>query len=230
MFTFWCSCAVGIGLPVYSTFKAIEKKDLIAQEKWLVYWAGSCCIYTFLLSFLFISVFYLEWFSYLQCMDLLLLLRFSLTKFSLGTFFISTSHMFKTWIISLKFAFISRKFAFLFCRFPLYYHAKLAFLIWLQLPPNYVCYKTCKLIKLFCIYGLKIIRLFLHIDREQNNCMQSTWRNFCWSTKLGSINCSAWPPMKLYTLFLIYFFNLSFLCDFVFSAMKNQTKGYKKIC
>jgi receptor expression-enhancing protein 5/6 len=71
-------CAVGIGLPVYSTFKAIEKKDLIAQEKWLVYWA----VYG---SFTVAEVF---------------------------------SDKILSWV-------------------PLYYHAKLAFLIWLQLPPNY---------------------------------------------------------------------------------------------
>lgn len=34
------SCAVGIGLPVYSTFKAIENRDSSEQHKWLVYWAG----------------------------------------------------------------------------------------------------------------------------------------------------------------------------------------------
>ncbi|KAJ4789889.1 HVA22-like protein [Rhynchospora pubera] len=71
-------CAVGIGLPVYSTFKAIEKKDQIAQERWLVYWA----VY--------------------------------------GTF--SVAEIFSDKILSWV---------------PFYYHAKLAFLIWLQLPPNY---------------------------------------------------------------------------------------------
>lgn len=34
------SCSVGIVLPVYSTFKAIEKKDQNEQQKWLLYWAG----------------------------------------------------------------------------------------------------------------------------------------------------------------------------------------------
>ncbi|XP_026390660.1 HVA22-like protein k isoform X2 [Papaver somniferum] len=33
-------CTVGIALPVYNTFKAIEKKDLVQQKKWLVYWAA----------------------------------------------------------------------------------------------------------------------------------------------------------------------------------------------
>ncbi|XP_073115970.1 HVA22-like protein k [Elaeis guineensis] len=33
-------CTVGIGLPIYSTFKAIEKKDRNEQEKWLLYWAA----------------------------------------------------------------------------------------------------------------------------------------------------------------------------------------------
>ncbi|XP_071722337.1 HVA22-like protein k [Rutidosis leptorrhynchoides] len=32
-------CSIGIGLPVYSTFKAIENKDQNEQQKWLVYWA-----------------------------------------------------------------------------------------------------------------------------------------------------------------------------------------------
>ncbi|CAN6563131.1 unnamed protein product [Malus baccata var. baccata] len=33
-------CSVGIGIPVYCTCKAIERKDRIAQEKWLLYWAA----------------------------------------------------------------------------------------------------------------------------------------------------------------------------------------------
>lgn len=33
-------CSVGVALPVYSTFKAIEKKDQNEQERWLVYWAA----------------------------------------------------------------------------------------------------------------------------------------------------------------------------------------------
>ncbi|MCL7034232.1 hypothetical protein MKW94_017312, partial [Papaver nudicaule] len=33
-------CSVGIALPVYNTFKAIEKKDPAQQKKWLVYWAA----------------------------------------------------------------------------------------------------------------------------------------------------------------------------------------------
>ncbi|XP_064945510.1 HVA22-like protein k isoform X2 [Musa acuminata AAA Group] len=32
-------CTIGIGLPVYSTFKAIENKNGNEQEKWLLYWA-----------------------------------------------------------------------------------------------------------------------------------------------------------------------------------------------
>ncbi|KAJ7553551.1 hypothetical protein O6H91_06G103200 [Diphasiastrum complanatum] len=69
---------VGVGFPVYSTFKAIETKELQAQEQWLVYWAvyGCFCV--------------AENFS-----DKLL-----------------------SWI-------------------PFYYHVKLVFLIWLQLPNNY---------------------------------------------------------------------------------------------
>ncbi|KAJ8621076.1 hypothetical protein MRB53_029605 [Persea americana] len=33
-------CSVGVALPVYSTFKAIEKKDQNEQERWLIYWAA----------------------------------------------------------------------------------------------------------------------------------------------------------------------------------------------
>ncbi|KAK6159439.1 hypothetical protein DH2020_006753 [Rehmannia glutinosa] len=33
-------CSVGIVLPVYSTFKAIESKEEDEQHKWLVYWAA----------------------------------------------------------------------------------------------------------------------------------------------------------------------------------------------
>uniref|UniRef100_A0A2P2KI96 HVA22-like protein n=1 Tax=Rhizophora mucronata TaxID=61149 RepID=A0A2P2KI96_RHIMU len=33
-------CSVGIVLPVYSTFKAVENKDQIEQQKWLLYWAA----------------------------------------------------------------------------------------------------------------------------------------------------------------------------------------------
>lgn len=33
-------CSVGIGLPVYSTFKAIESKNQDAQQRCLVYWAA----------------------------------------------------------------------------------------------------------------------------------------------------------------------------------------------
>ncbi|MFS7920757.1 hypothetical protein Hanom_Chr03g00228511 [Helianthus anomalus] len=68
-------CSVGIALPVYSTFKAIETKDPNEQQKWLLYWA----VYG---SFSVVEVF--------------------------ADKFISWS--------------------------PLYYHMKLAFLVWLQLP------------------------------------------------------------------------------------------------
>ncbi|GAV89551.1 TB2_DP1_HVA22 domain-containing protein [Cephalotus follicularis] len=68
-------CTVGIGLPVYSTFKAIERNHQNEQQKWLVYWAAYG-------SFTIVEVF----------ADKLL-----------------------SW-------------------FPLYYHAKFAFLVWLQFP------------------------------------------------------------------------------------------------
>lgn len=70
-------CTVGVALPVYSTFKAIEKKDQNEQEKWLVYWAAY-------------------------------------GSFSLVELF---SDKLLYW-------------------FPLYYHVKFAFLVWLQLPSS----------------------------------------------------------------------------------------------
>ncbi|CAN4087932.1 unnamed protein product [Withania somnifera] len=68
-------CSVGIVLPVYSTFKAIEVRDPNEQRKWLLYWA----VYG---SFSIVEAF---------------------------------TDKFLYW-------------------FPLYYHVKLAFLVWLQLP------------------------------------------------------------------------------------------------
>ncbi|XP_034681277.1 putative pentatricopeptide repeat-containing protein At3g18840 isoform X2 [Vitis riparia] len=68
-------CSVGIVFPVYSTFKAIEKKDQNEQQRWLVYWAAY------------------------------------------GSF-------------SLAEAFADK----VLYWFPLYYHMKFAFLVWLQLP------------------------------------------------------------------------------------------------
>ncbi|KAJ0251115.1 HVA22-like protein k [Hirschfeldia incana] len=68
-------CSIGIGLPVYSTFKAIENRDQDQQQKWLIYWAA------------------------------------------FGSF--SLVEVFTDKLISW---------------FPLYYHAKFAFLVWLQLP------------------------------------------------------------------------------------------------
>ncbi|KAK9265716.1 hypothetical protein L1049_025310 [Liquidambar formosana] len=68
-------CSVGIVLPVYSTFKAIERKDQNEQQKWLLYWAAFG-------SFSLVEVF---------------------------------SDKLLSW-------------------FPLYYHMKFAFLVWLQLP------------------------------------------------------------------------------------------------
>ncbi|KAK9165588.1 hypothetical protein Scep_000779 [Stephania cephalantha] len=68
-------CSVGIVLPVYNTFKAIENKDQNEQQKWLYYWA----VY--------------------------------------GSF--SIAEVFSDKILSW---------------FPLYYHLKFVFLVWLQLP------------------------------------------------------------------------------------------------
>ncbi|XP_057761209.1 HVA22-like protein k isoform X1 [Arachis stenosperma] len=68
-------CSVGIALPVYSTFKAIENRDQNAQRKCLLYWAAY------------------------------------------GSF--SLVEVFTDKLISW---------------FPMYYHIKFAFLVWLQLP------------------------------------------------------------------------------------------------
>ncbi|KAK4477091.1 hypothetical protein RD792_016299 [Penstemon davidsonii] len=68
-------CSVGIVLPVYSTFKAIEANDQDEQQKWLLYWAAY-------------------------------------GSFSVAEVF---TDKFLHW-------------------FPLYYHMKFAFLVWLQLP------------------------------------------------------------------------------------------------
>ncbi|XP_006657857.1 HVA22-like protein k [Oryza brachyantha] len=71
------SCAIGVGLPVYSTFRAIEKKDQREKERWLLYWAAY------------------------------------------GSF--SIAEVFADQILS---------------SVPLYYHVKLAILVWLQFPSN----------------------------------------------------------------------------------------------
>ncbi|XP_052193972.1 HVA22-like protein k [Diospyros lotus] len=68
-------CSVGIILPVYSTFKAIETENQNEQKKWLMYWAAY-------------------------------------GSFSIAEVF---TDKFISW-------------------FPLYYHMKFAFLVWLQLP------------------------------------------------------------------------------------------------
>ncbi|GMH06476.1 hypothetical protein Nepgr_008316 [Nepenthes gracilis] len=68
-------CSVGVILPVYSTFKAIESKDQNEQQRWLLYWTAYG-------SFSLVEVF---------------------------------SDKLLSW-------------------FPLYYHLKFAFLVWLQLP------------------------------------------------------------------------------------------------
>lgn len=52
------SCSVGLGLPVYLTFKAIEKKDHNEQQRWLTYWAG-CNFHS--ISFSLLSYFSSNW-------------------------------------------------------------------------------------------------------------------------------------------------------------------------
>lgn len=68
-------CSVGIVIPVYHTFKAIERKDENEEQKWLMYWAAY------------------------------------------GSF--TLAEVFTDKLISW---------------FPMYYHMKFAFLVWLQLP------------------------------------------------------------------------------------------------
>ncbi|THG11074.1 hypothetical protein TEA_021833 [Camellia sinensis var. sinensis] len=81
-------CSVGVVLPVYSTFKAIETKNQNEQQRWLIYWAA------------------------------------------FGSF--SIAEVFTDKIIS-WYATSENSFSG-FIRFPLYYHMKFAFLVWLQLP------------------------------------------------------------------------------------------------
>ncbi|KAL3701720.1 hypothetical protein R1sor_019742 [Riccia sorocarpa] len=100
---------VGVGFPVYSTHKAIERKDRNEQDMWLVYWAAYGC------------------FSAVEmCTDKLL-----------------------SW-------------------FPMYYHAKFAFLVWLQLPNNYGArYVYMKLIRPFFLKHQA--RLDLFVDGTRND-------------------------------------------------------------
>ena len=61
------SCIVGIGYPVYSSFKAIEKKDMEEREHMLIYWAVyGCFLYaevftdTLLHRFFYITIWSLQ--------------------------------------------------------------------------------------------------------------------------------------------------------------------------
>lgn len=51
-----CSCSVGIVLPVYSTFKAIETGNRNEQHKWLLYWAGDDAFRNFTNFFCFANL------------------------------------------------------------------------------------------------------------------------------------------------------------------------------
>ncbi|GFQ00954.1 hva22-like protein k [Phtheirospermum japonicum] len=86
-------CSVGVVLPVYSTFKAIEAKDENEQHKWLLYWAAYG-------SFSVVELF-TDKFIYWYYSEPNFLLPFPLDRKE---------------------------------KFPLYYHMKFAFLVWLQLP------------------------------------------------------------------------------------------------
>ena len=83
-----CSCSIGIGLPVYSTFKAIENRDQSAQRKWLIYWAGWDCNYSHLSNHIPSSSVHMAFDFYplsLQLMVLSALLKCSRTSSFLGT-------------------------------------------------------------------------------------------------------------------------------------------------
>ncbi|KAL0726247.1 hypothetical protein Bca4012_022340 [Brassica carinata] len=105
-------CSIGIGLPVYSTFKAIENRDQSAQRKWLIYWAGwdLHCSDSLLLSVLYCS------YAVYRCLPWL---SFTWSNFFAAYGSFSLVEVFTDKLISW---------------FPLYYHAKFAFLVWLQLP------------------------------------------------------------------------------------------------
>uniref|UniRef100_M1B831 Receptor expression-enhancing protein n=1 Tax=Solanum tuberosum TaxID=4113 RepID=M1B831_SOLTU len=49
-------CSVGIVLPVYSTFKAIETGNRNEQHKWLLYWAGDDAFQNFTNFFCFANL------------------------------------------------------------------------------------------------------------------------------------------------------------------------------
>ncbi|KAJ0097471.1 hypothetical protein Patl1_28887 [Pistacia atlantica] len=96
-------CSVGIVLPVYSTFKAIERKDQDDQQKWLIYWAGQK------------------------------FLKFSALLCPMKAFFIVNTcagHISSYGSFSIVEVFSDK----LLFWFPMYYHLKFAFLVWLQLP------------------------------------------------------------------------------------------------
>ncbi|CAK7339537.1 unnamed protein product [Dovyalis caffra] len=93
-------CSVGIVLPVYSTFKAIERKDQNEEQKWLMYWAdGGGWGPAYLLALLSMFPEYLAIIA------------------AYGSF--TLAEVFADKLISW---------------FPMYYHMKFAFLVWLQLP------------------------------------------------------------------------------------------------
>ncbi|MBA0779565.1 hypothetical protein Gotri_003812 [Gossypium trilobum] len=57
----------GVVLPVYSTFRAIERKDENEQQKWLIYWAADLVIIAAYGSFTLVETFsdkLLSWFPY----------------------------------------------------------------------------------------------------------------------------------------------------------------------
>ncbi|KAL2644094.1 hypothetical protein R1flu_011681 [Riccia fluitans] len=102
---------VGVGFPIYSTHKAIERKDRNEQEMWLVYWAAYGCFN-----------------AVEMCTDKLL-----------------------SW-------------------FPMYYHAKFMFLVWLQLPNNYGArYAYTKLIRPFLLAHQARLDRFVDGTRNDMN-------------------------------------------------------------
>ena len=125
---------------MYSTFKAIENRDQNQQQKWLIYWAG-CIIVTALFYFFSSSTtlsqppchFYHMAFDIFHLLSLQLLVLSALLKCSQTSSFLGTLLKNYRSLITTRVLMILDKLWF-FYRFPLYYHAKFAFLVWLQLP------------------------------------------------------------------------------------------------
>ncbi|KAF8405186.1 hypothetical protein HHK36_010086 [Tetracentron sinense] len=125
-------CSAGIVLPVYSTFKAIEKKDQNEQQRWLLYWTASHKVSLESQSLRASKL--TDPSAWQKCLQ---------TKLSLGTVLNPVG-------VYLAIGCGSVLEADYICgrqwdqsplqerrlEFPLYYHMKFAFLVWLQLPSS----------------------------------------------------------------------------------------------